>query len=721
MIGFRSIKYVVAISVLAAVLWWVDPHSLIAQLSKFPLDKLLLILLLLAANFVLVVFRYWRVLSHFGIYLPWNVAAQASVAGHAAGLVVWSMVGQVAGRQAILERFGLPVVLNTSIALYERVVIAGISGILCVAGAAYLFSDSVAQTVMTQVPVLEIAFAALVATSLSIWFGRSGFETALLKRLMARKNFWRLAEMTSISLLGQALVLLSFVAAVFVLIPDIGVTKLFAAAAIISFAASLPITVNGWGIRELVSVLVLGKLGVPAAEAFAVSLLVGVCSTLVVFLFIPVWLGKTSDNSGESRLLKAFSVSIYTERSVAFILGMTIAVATFFQTHFSLSGWVVNFNLADPLAIMVLVMVMLRSVLLRQLPLWRVPMVNQALGLITVGIVVGFFHGWTQFGITQWALGSPLLGWLVLLGYLCSGALWVEYFGQRGWRRFCETLAITIFMVVVVQAWVRINAPWTPFDGYAGNRNAYAFQLLIVLSLLLAYSSAYAATLVRQTLLFRRFIWLALCAAVLVGLIWTGSRTGWIVGTVVLLAAYVCRLADKRLMVCALVVTAVTASIVWLHGWLPSDSLSGTGKPYFHITGESSDLLRWSGYVHAVALWRESPLFGAGLGAIMVRSPDWFGFPLVVHNTSLWIPAEFGLFGVCTFGAAFVILIRHLYQVRARMRNQDRALTLLLISFVIFSMLHKVFYQRIFWLGMGAALGGLAKVRLSQCHSSVSA
>jgi uncharacterized membrane protein YbhN (UPF0104 family) len=117
MIGFRSIKYVVAISVLAAVLWWADPYRLTAQLSKFPLDKLLLILLLLAANFVLVVFRYWRVLSHFGIYLPWNAAAQASVAGHAAGLVVWSMVGQVVGRQAILERFGVPVVLNTSIAL----------------------------------------------------------------------------------------------------------------------------------------------------------------------------------------------------------------------------------------------------------------------------------------------------------------------------------------------------------------------------------------------------------------------------------------------------------------------------------------------------------------------------------------------------------------------------------------------------------------------------
>ena len=348
-------------------------------------------------------------------------------------------------------------------------------------------------------------------------------------------------------------------------------------------------------------------------------------------------------------------------------------------------------------------------------------MVNQALGLITVGIVVGFFHGWMQFGITQWALGSRLLGWLVLLGYVCSGALWVEYFGQRGWRRFCETLAITIFMVVVLQAWVKITGPWTPYDGYAGNRNAYAFQLLIVLSLLLAYSSAGAATLVRQTMLFRGFIWLALCATVLVGLIWTGSRTGWIIGTVVLLAAYVCRLAHKRLMVCALVVTAVTVPIVWLLGWLLSDSLSGTGNPYFHVTGESSDLLRWSGYVHAVALWRESPLFGAGLGAIMVRSPDWFGFPLVVHNTSLWILAEFGLFGVCTFGAAFVILIRHLYQVRARMRGQDRALTLLLISFVTFSMLHKVFYQRIFWLGMGAALGGLATVRLSQGHSSVSA
>src|SRR5690606_5505092 len=70
-------------------------------------------------------------------------------------------------------------------------------------------------------------------------------------------------------------------------LPEAGFIELCSAAAIVSFAASLPITVNGWGLREVASIYVFGQLGMQPGEAAAVSLLVGICSTTVVFLFAP--------------------------------------------------------------------------------------------------------------------------------------------------------------------------------------------------------------------------------------------------------------------------------------------------------------------------------------------------------------------------------------------------------------------------------------------------
>jgi uncharacterized membrane protein YbhN (UPF0104 family) len=79
------------------------------------------ILLLMVANLFLVSFRFWRVLEHFGINVPWKVVSHACVAGHAAGLVVISLFGQIMGRQVVMRQFGVQPVVNASLAAYERV------------------------------------------------------------------------------------------------------------------------------------------------------------------------------------------------------------------------------------------------------------------------------------------------------------------------------------------------------------------------------------------------------------------------------------------------------------------------------------------------------------------------------------------------------------------------------------------------------------------------
>jgi len=81
-------------------------------------------------------------------------------------------------------------------------------------------------------------------------------------------------ESVGITLIGQLLVLGAFVVGIEAIHLGIGWITLFFAAAVISFAASFPVTVNGWGIRELTAVYVLGWLGISAADAVAVSVLI---------------------------------------------------------------------------------------------------------------------------------------------------------------------------------------------------------------------------------------------------------------------------------------------------------------------------------------------------------------------------------------------------------------------------------------------------------------
>jgi uncharacterized membrane protein YbhN (UPF0104 family) len=52
----------------------------------------------------------------------------------------------------------------------------------------------------------------------------------------------------------------------------------------------LPVSLAGWGVREVVLVVALGSFGVPAEEALATSVLLGLCTILVGLPGGLVWL-----------------------------------------------------------------------------------------------------------------------------------------------------------------------------------------------------------------------------------------------------------------------------------------------------------------------------------------------------------------------------------------------------------------------------------------------
>ena len=755
----RLLAIIISLLMLTLAFWMSGATDVMQGISRFSLSTVTGMLLLLLLNLFLVSFRLWRILGHYGISLSWRIASRASISGHVAGLFVMSLFGQVLGRQAVLRHYGVSPVVIASLAAYERVVLTIISALLCLLGAGFLLGKSAIGDFLGRMSLVEIVLASAATVALSLWFGGSRFESRMASRMRSWSVFGYLVEISGITLLSQLLMLGSFVVAVLAIQPDIGPLPAIAAAAVISFAASMPITVNGWGVREIAAVYVLGHLGISSAEAVAISVIVGLCSTTVILLSAAFSSKRLMDDKAQ---VNANQFEIRPDQEIektgAWILATATAVLVFFQLHAELPGtWgVLNLNFADPFAILALAAVAIHAVATRHGPRWRVARFNKLLLLISLLLLVAFFRGALEIGVTQWALGGRLIGWMVLRGYVSAGYLMVAHAGSIGLRRLSETLIAAGVVVVMLSVALRLMSyvgcaycgQVTPnFEGYAGNRNAFAFQMLVCLSLLLGYSTARSKVhsvgsasgsgkapqpptagdmsilgrlggrLVRLLSTHRSSLsistWLGNSTpigegewrpqrfalplgVILFGLTLSASRAGWLTAAIMLLVAWVVSLADRRLIArgaffagCFLGLYWVALDTFWL---IPSS----------HATA-SSDQERFESIFRGVDMWMQSPWLGAGLGVFIERNASWFGHPVVIHSTPVWILTEFGLIGVAGFGWCFLVLLRYAATLRATVPAR-RVLGLLLLMFAIFSLAHEVFYQRIFWLVLGAVL-----------------
>ena len=63
--------------------------------------------------------------------------------------------------------------------------------------------------------------------------------------------------------------------------PGIRLPQLAGAAALVMFAASIPISFAGWGMREMSAVAAMSTIGMPADRALTIALLIGLLSLAI--------------------------------------------------------------------------------------------------------------------------------------------------------------------------------------------------------------------------------------------------------------------------------------------------------------------------------------------------------------------------------------------------------------------------------------------------------
>jgi len=514
-----------------------------------------------------------------------------------------------------------------------------------------------------------------------------------------------------------------------------GLADLSAACLIVMFAASLPISFGGWGVRELSAAAVLPFAGLSIGEGVFIALLIGVGSLVVQ---LPIWFTVAGRRPKESVAAQAtengYGTSGQTGQAYVSWLGllvpMLVSIAIVFSLHLPTAGGDLNINLADPLAIVGGALALAYWLERGELPSWRVSGLNGFTVIAMAVLVLAAAIGFAEFGFSTWAFRNRLAGWLLLLAYAATGALMVLTLGESGrgtlLKGFVVGLTAVAALDVIELAYgisgLTIFGHIKPqsLQGFSQNANAFAFLLAggVCASIAFLRSAQSHA---------KRRVWMFTAGILGMALVLTGSRAGWGTLALVCIAAL---LIDRRMIKPIMQSAAMGAVLLLFMGFIPAvmgeiqkADLAATGfsTNMFELgnapdSNMVSDAERWKSISGGFRLWRENPVFGAGLGAYF-QELNRDGQPLVIHNTLVWLLAETGLLGFAVFFTAGAVILWA--SVRRLGDPTDVGATtifLFVLAFASMSMVHELLFQRVLWFILGVCLASVP-ARLAEASS----
>jgi len=713
----RILASAVSLALIGYILVTLDISAIAAQYAEivpeFVFGALVLMVLNLLAGTARLVFLV-RYVSRVSI--AFTDLLRANVAGLLSSLFVPNLIGSVVGRYVLLRRNGLTVGDIASLVTIERLLLVLVGGSLLVVGWVAVLGVGTLSAIAGEVALPQIIGGLVLAVAFLFAAFRWKREADLVRSILSLKSLLRTAWLVTLTLAGQGLMLVVYLFCTKSLgLQDVNPWKFLAVAAIVSFAAGLPFSINGWGVREIAAIFAFEHVGIEAPEAVAISVLVGILSTCVILIAAPsLFLSRppiSTDRLDDETLANTTVKSERARWKIIMIAGLGVGLLIFITIHVPIQNTLITMNFGDPFAILAFILCLVSWLGTRRPPFTAPAAFSAWIAALTAVIAIGFAIGAGRFGVTDWAMNNRFLGWGVILGYTGLGAMIVSTLGRHGLRQLCEVIlasgaAIVWFTVIYPRAGSIFGWPVVVdgnFNGFSSNRNTFAFQLLIALSGALAYSRVMA----RHG---RTWCYCFLAGSVIFGILRTYSLAGIGTGALLLAFAALLGLADRIVVLRAVAI----AVLLWmavkidtqLFGWqnVASGSFSSISDG---AIANNSLVERFLSMSEGLALWREHPIFGAGLGAFVNLDLGERGQPLVIHSVYIWLLAEFGAIGF-VIAASLPVAVAIAFA-RSRLTTTPPAAVLLIAcgaTFLIFGAVHDIAYQRLFWMVLGAVAAG---------------
>ena len=225
-----------------------------------------LAVVLLLCNSLVAMARFRVVLGKFGYVPTWRPLFSAFAVGLIGNQFVLNIIGQSVGRAGVLASVGVPFGATIIATLLERLLAAGLLGAAGLVAGWYLLPHFGFDLAHGGAYFLSLVGGMLLASLAAAWavYRPGTAARAVLAAARGVERFWPVGLLT---ILAHCFMLGSYIAVLLALGLAGATPEIASALVVVMFAAGLPISLSGWGIRELSAVAALGAVGIEPATA----------------------------------------------------------------------------------------------------------------------------------------------------------------------------------------------------------------------------------------------------------------------------------------------------------------------------------------------------------------------------------------------------------------------------------------------------------------------
>ncbi len=709
----RSIvQIILTLALVCFVIFNYGADSISQGLGKIPLLSYGLALTFIAVTFFLSSVRFFLILRDLGLKQTFATSFYINTMSLLGSLIAFNYFGQSLTRYSLLSHVDRSPAMAFILTGLERAVALVSLFFMALVSAFWLFG-SVHVEISKGGPVLFLFFNLLVVFLGVAWLGIRR-QLTLIRRVSLSAIFGPLFRISLLTIVMHISMLSAFLVLARELVLDESLIVLAAVSAIVMLASALPISFAGWGVRELSAAFTFDFVGLEPESGLTLGFAVGLLSLVALTInLILAFFFRQSPSEVPIAVSNSGRVGILFTKLLSWGVPVLVATLIVFQMMFATdTGWV-TLNLADPFAIVGgITFVVLAFAVRGWNTIWKIPNVNLALIAGTVATGLAFIHGWSLFGVTEWAFYNRLLGWFLLLCYLLTGALIAQGVGRIGLNAMARVYIVACAFIIITELFFRLWAHtvgldfrnfyagtvFPGFSGMIGNPNAFGLQLVLAMAIGLSgnffWIGRHGSAIQRISL-----------GVIFAGIVFTGSRASALALIVIVLGVLLLRRIPIRQLLSTIGVGLVIVLVVLA---VNSGGTQSGVQPKSFVGLDRLGLVQPDRMESLIVGWDmfvSHPIFGTGLGAYMEWHLRKTGKPWVIHNSYLWLLAEFGIVGFL----AFLIIPANvfLWVWRNREGKWEWDWTMVagigcLVAFGVMSLAHELVYQRVVWFMFGA-------------------
>ncbi|WP_404422552.1 O-antigen ligase family protein [Thalassospira australica] len=718
------IKVLTLIFSVIIIFYFYDPSNFPDIFNKINYYFIFFSVSFLVLNQFLSSVRFKVSLSIFDVNLSLREANKINVYSIISGLVFFNFFGQSLSRSYLIgsslgkEAAFFLTAVERAISISILLVASIFFALLCFGGISFDTSPAV-------MVVLAVSFV-FISCGIYFSFFLSEQQTAGISHIFSKSVGGGLCWMLLITLAMHLFMLGGYLCLVLGVVGIDSISIFAVLAAILTMlGASFPISFGGWGLREVSAAFAFDAAALSPELGIAVGVGVGVLTILALGINVSVIFGQDIILRSRSSLKINGSDgrpkdSGFFLSTLAWVLPVIIFVFVMVQIPVPVGSGELMLNFADPIAI-VCGMTFLFVFFQRKMwsEIWISASCGYALGALILIILLGFFLGYFKYGYLSWAFYNRLIGLGLLMSYFISGMALSSFWDRDGLHYLVKMLILALSVMLVIEYFSRIFL--NPETLYAfgwdsprwlalfGNPNAYAFFLVCCFPVVFIFLRFDAS---------RRFdIWYYFSSAIfLLAIYLTGSRAAY--GAILVVMAFLC-FSYLRRVVTTVSIAIMLGVIVYLLESVLFSFGGNAGNSYLTKKLMAGGLAsvqedRILSLVEGWKMFLDFPIFGAGLGAFYHQQMN-AGIPLVIHNSFLWVLAEFGIFGfVVVFGPIGIFALKNLINTSWLRDDKMYALLAIICGASIMGLAHEMMYQRILWLLLGVFLTNSLRIETRQ-------